>query len=525
MKKHISYIFIILFLSASSLFAQWISLDGTTKANKPNVKVLKSDNSSLLIEISLPGIETAKRTEASKTFDVLRFPEYYTTLEIGKPQLPAIRELVGVPEFSNYKFSLVDSSIITLINYNIFPFQKPVLECEKEELIIDGSFYQKDGFYPKNIVELDKPNIWRDVKVARLSIFPVRYNPKTKTLKIYQRVVIRIDIENAAGSVFTREKSISQEWEKLFKNSIINYDFMHQSMNKDNSINTINSIGDYDYLIIAANDYLDAIQPLAQWKTRSGLLSKVVSVNDIGNNQTSIKNYISDEYYNHNIRYVLLVGDISQLSWSTYFPNLPGDYWYSLIDGGDLLPELSIGRISAISTTEVKHITNKGINYETIPLVSSWVRNVLLVAHKEGAPGKYQGCKEQIRTHDYFHDPNFITAYGASSAYGGDEATNADVNSYINSGVGVVNYRGHGNDYYWGGEDFMGNPSPWNINNEIYTTEEARDLTNGNKTPIVFSIACLNANLEYSYECLAEAFTKADYGATAILEQPDLHLQ
>ena len=106
-----------------------------------------------------------------------------------------------------------------------------------------------------------------------------------------------------------------------------------------------------------------------------------------------------------------------------------------------------------------------------------------------------------------------------------DEATNADVNSYINSGVGVVNYRGHGNDYYWGGEDFMGNPSPWNINNEIYTTEEARDLTNGNKTPIVFSIACLNANLEYSYECLAEAFTKADYGATAILEQPDLHLQ
>lgn len=78
MKKQISFILTILFLSVSSLFSQWIPFDGTTKAGKPNVKVLKSDNSGLLIEISIPGMETAKRTEDDKTFDELRFPEYYT---------------------------------------------------------------------------------------------------------------------------------------------------------------------------------------------------------------------------------------------------------------------------------------------------------------------------------------------------------------------------------------------------------------------------------------------------------------
>jgi|GEM_PF-1177975 len=511
MKKYIICIFIIFFLSVPSLFAQWISLDGTNKVNKPNIKVLNSDYSSLLIEISLPGIEITKRTEDSQTFDELRFPEYYTTLEVGKPQLPVIRELLGVPDFSDYKFSIIDSSVILLTNYNIFPFQEPVFEGEKEAFIIDESFYQHDDIYPANIVELDMHGIWRDIKVSRLSIFPVRYIPKTKTLKIYKRVVIKIDIKDVSGSVFIRKKHIPKEWEKLYKKSIINYDFLPQSFNKNNSIN---SVVDYDYLIITANDYLDAIQPLAQWKTRSGLLSKVVSVNEIGNNETSIKNYITNEYNAHNIRYVLLVGDISQLCWSSIpssvpgNPPLPGDYNYSLHAGGDFLPEVAIGRISAISVAEVQHIINKGIKYETIPPVDNWVRNTLLVAHKEGAPGKYQGCKEEIRTYDYFHNPIFSTAYGASSAYSGDEATNVDVNSYINSGMGIVNYRGHGSPIAW---------TMWNINNESYTTSNVRALNNGNKNPIVFSIACSNAKLDYNGECLAEAFSKADYGTTAIL--------
>jgi len=132
-----------------------------------------------------------------------------------------------------------------------------------------------------------------------------------------------------------------------------------------------------------------------------------------------------------------------------------------------------------------------------------------LVAHKEGAPGKYQGCKEEIRTYsNYSPQPTFTTAYGASVLNGGDEATNADVTSSINVGTGIVNYRGHGSYDSW---------LSWNIFNESYTTSDARGLTNGYKTPIVFSIACSNSQLDNPSECLAEAFTKADYGATAFL--------
>ncbi|MBU0559471.1 MAG: hypothetical protein KJ799_08560 [Bacteroidetes bacterium] len=311
MKKYISIIFITIFLSASSIFAQWVSFNGTTKAEKPRITVKSFDYSSMLLEISISGIESSKRIEENNTYDVIKFPGYNTTLEIGKPQLPAIRELLAIPDFTNYKFSIVDSSVITLTNYNVFPFQTPVPEGEKEEFSIDELFYKQDNFFPNNVFELDNRGIWRDIQVSTLSIFPIQYNPKTKTLRIFQKVVVKIDFEQVTGSAFVREKSISIEWEKTFKNSIINFDFLPEKLNKSNSLM---SMGDYDYLIITDDDYLETIESFAQWKTRKGLLTKIIPISEIGNNQTYIKNYIIDEFNDHNIQYVLLVGDISEVA-------------------------------------------------------------------------------------------------------------------------------------------------------------------------------------------------------------------
>lgn len=240
-----------------------------------------------------------------------------------------------------------------------------------------------------------------------------------------------------------------------------------------------------------------------------GLLSKIVSIDEIGNDQTSIKNYIVNEYNNHNIQYVLFAGDINEICHSEHPDyHIWGDYWYSDLNG-DYLPEIALGRISATSTEEVTHITQKGIKYETDPYISDWTKNVLLVAHLERAPYEpsFQWCSEQIRTYSYDDNPIFTTAYGASIENEGDEATNADVSSHINDLMGVVNYRGHGSGYYW---------YDWNIFNEDYDRNCVYNLSNV-QLPIVFSIACNTSHLFATNDCLAEAFTKADYGAAAFL--------
>ena len=201
----------------------------------------------------------------------------------------------------------------------------------------------------------------------------------------------------------------------------------------------------------------------------------------------------------------MLVGDEADLTFSS---TGPGDYWYSNLSG-DLKPEIAIGRISATVEDEVDHVVSKIISYELDPPKSNWVEKAVLVAHKQGAPGKYQGCKEEIRTYvNYNPTPVFSTLYGASSSVGGDEATNADVTNSINAGKGIVNYRGHGGSTCW---------SNWNIYGQNYTTSDARALNNGEKRPIIFSIACSNSRLDASSECLAKAFSKTEGGASAFL--------
>lgn len=511
MRKLIFFIQVFCFflVSLNDSYGEWVPF-GKSAEKKPNIKILSSDVTSIAFEISLTGMEIIEKNAENVKYHVLKIPDYYTTLEIGKPQLPAIRELIGVPDFSSYEISMLDSNVITLSNYNIYPFQKPLLEGELGKFTIDKSFYKSDLFYPIETVKIDKPSIMRDIRVSRISLFPFKFNPLTKEVKIYQKMVVKVNFNNVSGmsSPIINEGIIPDQWEKMYENSIINYSNLHLESKKYGNVNKMMSVGDYDYLVITHQNYFDAINKFASWKTRKGLLSKIVKLNDIGgNNQTSIKNYIISEYNNHHISYVLLVGDQSELCMSS---TGPGDYDYSLLTGGinDYLPEIAIGRLSVTSVPEVEHAINKCIDYEMYLPSPNWTNNALLVAHKENAPNKYQGCSEEIRIFSYSDSPTFNTAYGASTSYGGDAATNSFVSAEINNGYNVVNYRGHGGyDCWW----------QWNTTNENYTTTNARALSNIVIKPIVFSIACSNSELDNSNETLAEAFMKTDNGATAFL--------
>ncbi|MCS7250755.1 MAG: C25 family cysteine peptidase, partial [candidate division WOR-3 bacterium] len=86
------------------------------------------------------------------------------------------------------------------------------------------------------------------------------------------------------------------------------------------------------YLIITYDNFYPAIKELADWKTKKGVLAKVVKLSEIGgNNATSIKNYIINAYNNWPIRpeYVLLVGYPNLLT--SYYDNsyrIYSDNWF-----------------------------------------------------------------------------------------------------------------------------------------------------------------------------------------------------
>jgi hypothetical protein len=506
------------------------------------VGVAVSDAEKTIIEIDVKGVSVADTEKDGEAFQILTISGYATTSEVGKPQLPVIRDTVAVPDGATVKATVLEASYNTYSGYNVYPVQPPEYDCETPsgdlEFAINTDFYSQDLLYPEVLVEVGIPGIWRDLSIANIQINPVMFNPATGELRIYDHIKVELAYE---GGV-TERKVIKPEFARMYQSVILNYDSLDilvteeppMSAPPDESLETTlpdnvsrdNSGVSTDqylkYLSIRHEDCSDSsiIEPLLDWHAENGLpYESLVYASGSSPSAQDIKYLVMNTYAAHpELEYLLLVGDIAYLPWKADWNGMPGDSWFGCLAGGDMYSEIAVGRFTVTSNTELQTQVDKTLNYLNNPPSGNWTDKALLIAHKQDAPGKYQGCKEGIRTASYSDPFTFETAYGAAPAQGGDSATNADVKNAVDSGVGIVNYRGHGSPgspnprpwgTYWG--------SDWNTAYEEYTTTDAHNLENGGKTPVVFSISCLNAALDNADECLGEAFVKDSQSAVAFL--------
>ena len=94
---------------------------------------------------------------------------------------------------------------------------------------------------------------------------------------------------------------------------------------------------------------------------------------------------------------------------------------------------------------------------------------------------------------------NAFATYSGAFGKQSDASANTNIISQINQGVAVVNYSGHGNVDVWRGS--------------LLTAPQARNLTNGNKLPLVVVNDCLNGYFnDPLLEGIAEALLKAPNG-------------
>ncbi|MCR3884960.1 MAG: C25 family cysteine peptidase, partial [Methanothrix sp.] len=490
------------------------------------VRLLASDAGGFVIDLHLRGLKVEVAEIGGETFHVLTVSEKATTIEVGRPEIPVVSEVIAVPAGARIRATVIKSSYSAYPGYRVRPFQPPEVDCdpsgEARPFVIDEEFYSQDAFYPRELVVVGAPGTWRDLDVVELQMNPVAFNPASGELRVYDHLRVRIDYEGAT----LEERRAEPKFSRMYRDVILNYDALDLVVAEAKaSERELPLIGDagidgprassdlVKYLSIRHEGQAsyESVSPLLEMRAERGL--PFVSYSFPSSSTPSaadVKEVIAAVYGSHpELEYVLIVGDIDRLPWNSDWGGFPGDYWYGCIAGDDLYPEVAVGRISAEDDGEVVEQVNKILSYEMRQPSGGWRPKVLLVAHAQDAPGKYQGCKESIRTASYARPFVFETAYGANPAEGGDGANNADVMLAIDSGVGIVNYRGHGGYTYWG--------SGWNYAGESYGTAEAHALEKGLMTPIIFSIACYNAALDHSGECLGEAFVKDDGSAVAFI--------
>ena len=483
----LSRLFIIIITSPFCLHihsAEIIPLDNNMiSKNLVNIEVLESSESTYRAKVKIHGIIDSSIPIGKRTFHQLSFGDDYGSLmDIGKPDLPTIHHLVPLPKGASYDVSITDVSYREIGVGLVYPAQEEYLDTENSRTFtIDSNAYQNE-FVPNFLTTFDN-NEWRGSYYVNVCVCPFKYSPVSGTLQVAQEFIVNVLFHHGDN-----ESGIQCLPKKINRES-----------------------GTYDYLIIAGAIPgilgCDALKDFRRWKSMKGLKTKLVSTSAIGTSCNSIKSYIAQEYQN-GVRYVLLVGNASFIPPREIKPinnTVTSDYWYGCMgDSTDYLADIAIGRFSVRDTADLKVMVDKTLAYESQKNDSC--RNVLLVAHEQDAPERFQGCMEEVRTGSYDSQMHFSTAYGAGFIVGGDCASNADVINATNLGLNIVNYRGHGLGYRW---------SAWNVNNENFDSISVH-LLNPPVPPVVFSIACKTADIS-NEPCLMESFMRFTKGSVAYL--------
>ena len=279
-----------------------------------------------------------------------------------------------------------------------------------------------------------------------------------------------------------------------------------------------------DYIVITPREFLESASPLITFREQQGLRVKPVAVEDIYNefgngtlDPQAIKDFLTYTYAYWRRpapAYVLLLGD-GTLDYRDNFATgkktrvpvhllmtpdaglVPDDNWYVAIDGNDVLPDMIIGRVPAADATMAADMVQKILGYENANSYSP--RDVLFAADNNDI--YFETINENLVSKlpaGYTARKVYLRSYSTT------ESATSDIISYMNNGMMLTNYVGHGDVTHWAGES-------------LFVPEYISRLNNGGKLTFLVTLDCMNGYFAHPfYYSISEAFVAAkDRGAIA----------
>lgn len=479
-----------------------------------NIDIISTDNSDMNLSFTLNGFNVSSFELGGAAWNEITFNNRGYIRQEGAPDVPVFRRFISVSSPNSVVVSVDSASYKTYYNAAVAPTQSLLLENQKMsdiEFKKDNVLYNRNALYPSDWVKISDVGVFHGIHLASLEIYPVRYNPVSRVLRVASKINIHISFTGSAkdGLLSSKGVAIPKHLEKTLRAMLLNYDAMEYRI-EDLQTKDGDSV---DYLMLVDPDLADAesIQDLADYHRDNGLNVSIVDVSTIGTTANTIKQYIQAEYDSVSppeLDYVLLVADVSVIPFkSNAYAGSNSDIWYAWLDGGDIIGDVGLGRLPAVTEDDLNDMINKILSFnDSQGEWHEWRSKVSHIANKENYPYKYTKCKQDIIDYNYdFATPKFYKIFGGDPV---TAVTNADIDNAINDGRFIINYRGHGSEQTW---------SNWNLYSQSYTTTNAHALSNGDKTPVVFSVACNTLNLDYETETLGEAFVRQDQGGVAFL--------
>ena len=481
---------------------QWVAI----KSNTPSTiqtSLVSSSESQITVNLQVPGFYTQEVTTPRGEANIISVPRTVSTAAAGEPNLPMIAVPAIVGDRQHYNIRVVNAQ------YADFPMEVAPSKGDFPRTINPadvpytyGEAYSTDAFFPAQNVGLYEPYIMRDFRGQNMVIYPFAYNPISKTLRVYYNMTVEMYSNGLSSeNVLDRrsnEVRMDPEIQAMYGNHFINF---NEGLSKYTPL-----VETGELLIICHDAFMNAMQPFVNWKKQIGRPTTIVGTSTTGTTSNAIKSYIQNQFTaNNNISHVLLVGDVAQIPGNSYtagsgWNNYSGksDNMYGQVVGNDLYNDIIVGRFSAENETHVTTQVNKVIHYERDSnTTDTWLTFGDGLGNGDG-PGHYNEYDwqhiENIRTD--LLNYNYTTIYQDYPGVSGYSSSASILSQHINQGVSIINYCNHGSE------------TSWALNN--YSNSNVNALTNVNKLPIVWSVACLNGKYDHNQPCFGETWLRAN---------------
>ncbi len=170
------------------------------------VRIQRADNRSFVFEFRPPYVSPVTVQGEGQTFTIYDFngsSPVDSGSAVGKPHLPRRNFALGLPSMEGNSVRILSADYEDIPGVTVAPVPVRAIDhglFGDAHYVPDGKAYSTSGFLPGDVVKLSPPTHLRSLLIGDLAIAPIQFNPATRTVRRYTRLVI--EVQYGASATF-----------------------------------------------------------------------------------------------------------------------------------------------------------------------------------------------------------------------------------------------------------------------------------------------------------------------------------
>ena len=206
----------------------------TSTSSFCNIQVVVSDRTGVTLEAWFPEPDIGQTVVGGRSFATVRVPGLEPILKEGKPKIPCLGRLIAVPSNATLSARLLEEDIHEQTVGLVEPYVPMSLEDGKlrkissSDVYMDRTVYDQAQAYPASPVSVQPLGFVRDLRLAKVLLYPYQIIPPEGRLLWRSRMVVRIDFQYPVAGASKPVPSVpvqeSPYMDRMLSSQVLNYE-------------------------------------------------------------------------------------------------------------------------------------------------------------------------------------------------------------------------------------------------------------------------------------------------------------